>query len=465
MSKFKIATILIVFVTFFSSNNYSKDLPNFSELASSSSPAVVYINTVKTISNQSRSRGFNDPLYDDFLRKFFGEIPNRGQQRERQVYGTGSGFILSGDGYLLTNRHVIQGADEIIVSLSDRREFKAELIGSDERADLALLKVEATNLPTVKLGTSKELKVGEWVVAIGSPFQLNFSVTAGIVSAKGRSIPNGSDSTYVPFIQTDVAINPGNSGGPLFNLSGEVVGINSQILTRSGGYMGVAFAIPIDYAMNIVEQLKDKGYVARGWLGVSIQEVTRDLAEALGMEIPKGALISQVIEDSPAEKAGLLERDVIIEFDGANIFYQGDLPQTVGTVKPGSKVEAIVLRDGKQKVIQVEVGELSETNEVAKSPKKSQRSPLDIRVRNLSFEEKSQKDIIFGVIVEEVELNGLAAKIGIRKGDIITSIGKVKIRNVKEFLRSLEAVERDKTIDIGLMRNGNQRFLTLRLPK
>ena len=444
----------------------SRDLPNFSELAEDSSPAVVYINTIKTYSDKYGSRSFNDPLYDDFFKRFFGEVPDRGRQRERQIKSTGSGFILSRDGYVLTNRHVVEGADEIIVSLSDRREFKAELIGSDERADLALLKVDAKDLPTVRLGNSRSLKVGEWVVAIGSPFQLNFSVTAGIVSAKGRSIPNGSDSTYVPFIQTDVAINPGNSGGPLFNLSGEVVGINSQILTRSGGYMGVAFAIPINYAIDVVDQLKDRGYVARGWLGVSIQEVTRDLAEALGMEIPKGAFISQVLEDSPAEKAGLQERDVVIEFDGAPIFFSGDLPQTVGTVKPGTKVDCIILRDNKRKVIKVEVGELSKNQQLSQSSFEKKQNPLGVTVRNLSYEEKSQyKNISYGVYVEEVDENGIAARVGIRRGDIITSLGKFKVKNTKEFLDILEKSDADKAIDIGLLRNGVQRFLTIRLAK
>jgi serine protease Do len=300
----------------------SKDLPNFSDLAEESTPAVVNITSTKTISEKQSSpfsqRGFQDPRYDEFFKRFFGEQgPN--QQRQRPVKSTGSGFIISKDGYLLTNNHVVEGADEVIVSLGDRREFKAEIVGLDARSDVALLKIEAENLPILKIGSSKKLKVGEWVVAIGSPFQLSFSVTAGIVSAKGRSIPNGSDTTYVPFLQTDVAINPGNSGGPLFNLDGEVVGINSQIYTRSGGYMGVSFSIPIDYAMDVADQLKKKGYVARGWLGVSIQEVTSELAEALDMEIPKGALISQIIKDSPAEESGLKEEDVILLLDRKSV--------------------------------------------------------------------------------------------------------------------------------------------------
>ena len=329
----------------------SKDLPNFSDLAEESTPAVVNITSTKTVSNRQSSpfgqRGFEDPRYDEFFKRFFGEQgPN--QQRKQPVKSAGSGFIISKDGYLLTNNHVVEGADEVMVSLGDRREFKAEIIGLDARSDVALLKIDADNLPVLRIGSSKKLKVGEWVVAIGSPFSLSFSVTAGIVSAKGRSIPNGSDTTYVPFLQTDVAINPGNSGGPLFNLEGEVVGINSQIYTRSGGYMGVSFSIPIDYAMDVADQLKEKGYVARGWLGVSIQEVTTELAEALDMEIPKGALISQIIKDSPAEKSGLKEEDVILLFDGEEIFYSADLPQTVGSIKPDSQVTAVVLRDGKR---------------------------------------------------------------------------------------------------------------------
>ena len=332
--KFLILTVVALLASY---QLVSKDLPSFSDLAEESTPAVVNITSTKIVSNRQSSpfgqRGFEDPRYDEFFKRFFGE-QGPSQQQQRPIKSTGSGFIISKDGYLLTNNHVVQGADEVIVSLGDRREFKAEIIGLDARSDVALLKIDAENLPVLKIGSSKKLKVGEWVVAIGSPFQLSFSVTAGIVSAKGRSIPNGSDTTYVPFLQTDVAINPGNSGGPLFNLNGEVVGINSQIYTRSGGYMGVSFSIPIDYAMDVADQLKEKGYVARGWLGVSIQEVTSELAEALDMQIPKGALISQIIKDSPAEKSGLEEEDVILLFDGEEIFYSADLPQTVGSIKP-----------------------------------------------------------------------------------------------------------------------------------
>lgn len=459
---------LLVSLNIQSANN---QLPSFSELVEVSSPAVVNISSSKTVKSRGYgSRGFNnDPFYDDFFKRFFGEPPRRGQgqgQREREVRSGGSGFIISKDGYLLTNNHVVDDADEIIVSLSDRREYKAELIGSDERSDLALLKIEAENLPIVKIGKSNDLKVGEWVVAIGSPFQLNFSVTAGIVSAKGRSIPNGSDSTYVPFIQTDVAINPGNSGGPLFNLEGKVVGINSQIYTRSGGYMGVSFAIPIDYAMDIVNQLKEGGSVARGWLGVSIQEVTSDFAKSLGMSVPKGALVSQVMPDSPAEKAGLLVRDVIVEFDGVEIVYSGDLPQTVGSIKPGSKIEANVIREGKTKKIKIEVGKLPDNLSLASSSQGNKSSDLGVVVRELTFEERREMKLDHGVLITEVNPEGLAAQQGILKGDIITYLLNQKIRNSRDLSSALEkAKENSDVAMIGLVRGGVQTFRSLKLTK
>tara|TARA_B100001013_G_scaffold152298_1_gene90534 strand:- start:2142 stop:3551 length:1410 start_codon:yes stop_codon:yes gene_type:complete len=469
MHKYIFTFSFSVLFLFFSSVVFSHQLPSFSELADKSSASVVNISSSKTIkSNSNRNRiprGFNDPFYDDFFKRFFGDVPGQGQ-REREVRSGGSGFVISEDGYLLTNNHVVANADEIIVSLSDRREYKAELIGSDERSDVALLKIEANELPAVKIGKSTDLKVGEWVVAIGSPFQLNFSVTAGIVSAKGRSIPNGSDSSYVPFIQTDVAINPGNSGGPLFNLEGEVVGINSQIYTRSGGYMGVSFAIPIDYAMDIVEQLKEGGSVARGWLGVSIQEVTSDFAKSLGMEVPKGALVSQVIKESPAERAGLEVRDVIVEFDGVEIVYSEDLPQTVGSIKPGSNIQAVIIRQGKKKYITVKVGELPERVTLASNPLEEDSGTLGIVVKELSFEEKRKMKLPHGVLVTEVDPSGLAAKQGIQKGDVITYIGNNKIKNSRDLKNTIEKVKEDsKTVMIGVVRNGVQTFRSLKLIK
>lgn len=467
--------LIFTFTSFFflvllSSKVLGSELPSFSDLAKESSPAVVNISSKKTISSNNRSlspRSFSDPFFDDLpdsFKRYFGD-PNRGR-REREVKGTGSGFIISKDGYLLTNNHVVDDADEITVSLSDRREYKAELIGSDERSDLALLKIDAKNLPVVKVGKSKELEVGEWVVAIGSPFQLNFSVTAGIVSAKGRSIPNGSDSTYVPFIQTDVAINPGNSGGPLFNMDGKVVGINSQIYTRSGGYMGVSFAIPIDYAMDIVNQLKDSGKVARGWLGVSIQEVTSEFAKSLGMSKPKGALVSQVIPDSPAEKAGLKVRDVIIRFDGIEIVYSGDLPQTVGSIKPGSTVETEIIREGSSKSIKVEVGELPGKVSLANNLLENNSSEIGIVVRALNFEEKREMKLPHGVLVTEVNPQSLAASQGILKGDIITFIDSKKINNSRDLTEALESAKENlKSVMIGIVRNGVQTFSSLNLSR
>ena len=383
------------------------------------------------------------------------------RENTRPVVSTGSGFIISNDGYLLTNNHVVEDADEITVSLGDRREYKAEVIGADERSDVALLKIDANDLPILEIGESKKLKVGEWVVAIGSPFQLRFSVTSGIVSAKGRSIPNGSDSTYVPFIQTDVAINPGNSGGPLFNLEGQVVGINSQIYTRSGGYMGVSFAIPIDYAMDVADQLKENGYVARGWLGVSIQEITSELAEALEMEVPKGALISQIIDESPAQESGLKEEDVILFFDGEEIFYSSDLPLTVGAIRPGSKVNAMVLRDGKKKTIQVTVGELPK--DPAISFNNTQQNVLGIVVENQKNE--NQRTFLEGVIVTSVDPEGIAYESGIRSGDIIYSLARIKISNVTEFREILAGLDKDRNSTVGIARNGNKRILSLNLSK
>ena len=442
----------------------ARDLTKFSDLAERASPAVVNITSTREVKQRnSYGGGFGDPRYDEFFERFFGQQPRPSMPREntRPVVSTGSGFIISEDGYLLTNNHVVEDADEITVSLGDRREYSAEIIGADPRSDVALLKIEAENLPILKIGKSKNLRVGEWVVAIGSPFQLRFSVTSGIVSAKGRSIPNGSDSTYVPFIQTDVAINPGNSGGPLFNLEGEVIGINSQIYTRSGGYMGVSFAIPIDYAMDVADQLKENGYVARGWLGVSIQEVTSELAEALGMEVPKGALISQIIADSPAENSGLKEEDVILFFDGEEIFYSADLPLTVGAIRPDSKVNAMVLRDGLKKTITVTVGELPKDPALAFN--ETQQNFLGLVVEDQIND--GRRLYIEGVIVTSIDPDGLAYESGIRRGDIVYSLGRAKISNVNDFKEILSGLDQEKSTTIGISRNGNKRILSLNLSK
>ena len=462
MTKFKIF-LFSIFISALSIVE-ARELPNFSDLAEDASPAVVNITSTRTVSQRnSYGRGFGDPRYDEFFERFFGQQPRPSVPREnsRPVVSTGSGFIISSDGYLLTNNHVVEDADEVKVSLGDRREYKAEIIGTDPRSDVAVLKIDAEDLPTLKIGKSEKLRVGEWVVAIGSPFQLRFSVTSGIVSAKGRSIPNGSDSTYVPFIQTDVAINPGNSGGPLFNLDGEVIGINSQIYTRSGGYMGVSFAIPIDYAMDVADQLRENGYVARGWLGVSIQEVTSELAEALGMEIPKGALVSQIIEDSPAEKSGLKEEDVILFFDGEEIFYSSDLPLTVGSIRPESKVNAMILRDGTKKTVQVTVGELPK--DPALAFENTQQNFLGLVVENQVND--NQRSSVEGVLVTYVDPDGIAYESGIRRGDIIYSLARTRIENVNEFKEVLSELDNQRRTTIGISRNGNKRILSLNLSK
>ena len=340
------------------------DLPDFTELVEEHSEAVVNISTISYVDAQApfQFQGNMDQLPDIF-KHFFGQpqVPRHDgpSQPKRQTQSMGSGFIVSKDGTILTNNHVVDGADEIYVRFSDRRELKATLIGSDKRSDLAVLKVDAEELPSVKLGKSKNLKVGEWVFAIGSPFGFDYTVTAGIVSAKGRSLPNNNNENYVPFIQTDVAINPGNSGGPLFNMDGEVVGINSQIFTRSGGFMGVSFAIPIDVAMEVVEQLSNQGYVSRGWLGVLIQEVNKDLAESFGLDKPYGALVAQVLDDSPAEKAGIQTGDIIIEFDGEEINLSSELPQLVGRAKVGETLKLKIVRNKETKIIKLKIGELS----------------------------------------------------------------------------------------------------------
>jgi serine protease Do len=373
--------------------------------------------------------------------------------------------VLSADGYILTNHHVIKDAEEIVVRFSDRTEMDAELLGSDERSDVALLKVDATDLNAVKLGDSNDLKVGEWVLAIGSPFGFDYSATAGIVSALGRSLPSDS---YVPFIQTDVAINPGNSGGPLFNLDGEVVGINSQIYSRTGGFMGVSFAIPIDTVMNVVAQIKSQGYVSRGWLGVVIQDVTRELAESFGLNKPKGALVSRVVADSPASRAGFKAGDVILEFDGKEVETSSDLPPIVGRTMVGKQANVIVMRDNKRKTIKVTIEELPEDEELASSGTKPGRFVAD----NLSMEvaeiRPDQRDKLEvkngGVLVMKVE-QGPAIHAGIRPGDVILSLNNVEVNDAHHFVELTKELPTNKPVPVLIQRAGQSQFLALKLDK
>lgn len=477
------AKSLIVAAVFFCLGLFSlssqASLPDFTELVEETSPSVVNIATIKHINSGQYgdfSERYNLPQeVPEIFRHFFdqfdqgrrgqGQVPFGQGQPKAEKSSLGSGFIISSDGYILTNNHVIKDADEIIVRLSDRRELEAELIGADQRADLALLKVKATGLPEVEMGNSDELKVGEWVLAIGSPFGFDYSVTAGIVSALGRSLPN---ENYVPFIQTDVAINPGNSGGPLFNLEGEVVGINSQIYTRSGGFMGVSFAIPISVAIDVAEQLKDKGKVSRGWLGVVIQEVNKDLAESFGLKKAKGALVAQLLPGSPAEAGGLLSGDIITSFNGHEINLSSDLPHHVGRVKPGTEAKLHIVRNGKSKIIKLEIGALPEDNsQMIGSASKNTPKPvqqvnrLGIVVVELSANQNRKYGD--GVLVQRVESGQDGALSGIVAGDIISMIHGEHISSVADFNRVVESLPEGRSVPMQIVRRGSTMFIPLRL--
>ena len=387
-------------------------------------------------------------------------------QQKREAVSYGSGFILK-DNYIMTNFHVVEDATEVVVSLSDRREYIAEIIGVDQLSDLAVLEVKGKNLPTVDVGNSDELKVGDWVIAIGSPFSFDFSVTAGIVSAKGRSIQNNNIGNYVPFLQTDVAINPGNSGGPLFNLEGKVVGINSQIYSRSGGYQGLAFAIPINVAIDVADQIINSGEVSRGYLGVRMSEVDSDLADALGMKKPYGALINDVEEGESADMAGLVPGDVIIEFDNKEIKFSSDLPHVVGQIKPDSRASAKVIRDGKQISLDFVLGELPINNETF-IPAKTQSSsdPIGLKVVDIDRDNPSMANMPDGVIVSRVNPNS-AASGKVNRGDIITMIQykgkKFDVNGVDSFNEALNNFSSGNKIAIHLIRNGSRLITSITL--
>ncbi|MDD2047876.1 DegQ family serine endoprotease [Pseudomonas alkylphenolica] len=445
-------------------------LPDFTTLVEQASPAVVNISTKQKLPDRRYATGQMPdleglpPMFREFFERNMPQQPRspRGD-RQREAQSLGSGFIISSDGYVLTNNHVVADADEIIVRLSDRSELQAKLVGTDPRTDVALLKVDGKNLPTVKLGDSEKLKVGEWVLAIGSPFGFDHSVTKGIVSAKGRTLPN---DTYVPFIQTDVAINPGNSGGPLFNMNGEVVGINSQIFTRSGGFMGLSFAIPIDVALDVSNQLKKDGKVSRGWLGVVIQEVNKDLAESFGLDKPAGALVAQVLEDGPAAKGGLQVGDVILSMNGQPIVMSADLPHLVGSLKDGATAKLDIIRNGKRQSLDVTVGALPDDDAeiVANANGGVERSSnrLGVSVADLSAEQKKTLELKGGVVIKEVQ-DGPAALIGLRPGDVISHLNNQAILSAKQFTEIAKELPKNRSVSMRVLRQGRASFITFKL--
>jgi serine protease Do len=458
-----IKRLLVLAVAVFTTQiTLAKDLPDFTDLVEKQGAAVVNVSTTQVVRAPQGLQGMpnlpeNDPFYE-FFKRFAPQMP-----REQESQSLGSGFLISADGYILTNAHVVDRADKITVRLSDKREFKAKVIGADKRTDVALLKIDATGLPKVTLGSPDLLKVGEWVLAIGSPFGFDSSVTAGIVSAKGRSLPQ---ENFVPFIQTDVAINPGNSGGPLFNMKGEVVGINSQIYSRSGGYMGLSFSIPIDVAMDVVNQLRATGKVTRGRIGVSIQEVTRELADSFGLAKPTGALISGVEKAGPADKAGVRPSDVILKFDGKAITRSADLPRIVAATKPGNKVAVQLWRKGATLEVNLVVGEIQDNTEKirigeGKEDQAQSVSRLGLALKELNEEQKTELQVESGLLVEEVK--GAAARSELQRGDVILAIGNIELRSVEQFNEVLKQVPPGRNVALLVRRSDGTVYVPIRL--
>ena len=438
-------------------------LPDFTSLVEEAGPAVVNIRVTQFgeafPGDEGNAQGQPSPEdMPEFFRRFF-DVPGMPPRNQPPRRGAGSGFIIAPDGYIVTNHHVIEDADEIIVRMADRREFKAELVGSDPLSDIALLKVDAKRLPSLTLGDSESLKPGEWVVAIGSPFNFDQSVTAGIVSAKGRS---NAQQQYVPFIQTDVAINRGNSGGPLLNLDGEVVGVNSWILSSSGGFIGLSFSIPIETAANTIEQLRENGKVSRGLLGVQIQGVTRELAEAMGLDKPVGALVDSVNPGSAAEKAGIESGDIILEFNGESVETSNELPPLVGANPPGTEAEVVVSRNGKLRTFEVTLDalEADEDGNVLASTQPGARSNiLGLSVEPISEDRRrALGDPEGGVIISSVQ-DDAARRAGLRPGDVILTINNRKVENVDDFEALVDELEEGKAVALRVMREGVTRYI------
>lgn len=463
-----IAAVVFSLMSVVQVNSYAKDLPDFTELAEKQGPAVVNISITQNmrVDNASPFPGMpGDDQMQEFFKRF--GIPgypgqNGAPQSEYKSQSLGSGFIISADGYILTNAHVVSEADEVIVKLSDKREFKAKIIGADKRTDVALVKIEATGLPKVTIGDPSKLKVGEWVAAIGSPFGLENTMTAGIVSAKGRALPQ---ENFVPFIQTDVAINPGNSGGPLFNLAGEVVGINSQIYSRSGGSMGLSFSIPIDVAIDISNQLKSTGKITRGWLGVVIQELSKELAESFGMKNTNGALVAGVEKGGPADKGGLEAGDVIIKFDGKAIVASSDLPRVVGTVKPGKTVVVVVLRKGTEKSLNISVGEMaaepSEAVQANKPAAKVEANRLGLMLKELTPQQRKKLNGRNGLLV--LDAQGASAQAGVRRGDVVLGLNNTEIQTLEQFNKQLASFASGKTVALLVLRGENTLYVPIKI--
>lgn len=436
------------------SSIYAAQLPDFATLVEKVSPAVVKISVVQkskkiTPEQLSQLTGPQGQEIPEIFKQFLQQM----QPVPRERDAMGSGFIISKDGYLLTNNHVVNGADRITVRLNDQREMDATLVGTDERSDLALLKINADNLPVVMTGNSDNLRVGDWVLAIGSPFGFDYSATQGIVSAKGRSLPRDN---YVSFIQTDVAINPGNSGGPLFNLNGEVVGINSQIFTTTGGSVGLSFAIPINAAMQVVDQLKNTGHVSRGWLGISIQEVNKELAESFGLSVAKGALVAEVSAASPAAKADLEVGDIILAINGKPINTSSDLPQIVGALPVGSEATLKLIRDKQEKNIQLTIGSLpneKQPMQIGKTDKTTQQNPLGITV----------SDDNKGVVVVHADADGAGANAGLQEGDVITWLNNEPIDSASHFYSVANKLPKAKAVSIRIIRDDRPIFLALKV--
>ncbi len=448
----------------------ASQLPDFTGIVENAKDSVVNISTSKTIKTQQLRKHLEIPEFPEgspfgeLFKKFFDQdgmgIP------DRETSSLGSGFIISKDGYILTNHHVVDGADEVIVRLNNRQEYEATVVGSDKDSDVALIKIEGDDFPVLKFGDSNELKVGEWVLAIGSPFGFDHTVTAGIVSAKSRSLPSDN---YVPFIQTDVAINPGNSGGPLFNMDGEVVGINSQIYSRSGGFMGLSFAIPIEMAVDVAMQIKDSGKVSRGWLGVLIQEVTRDLAETFGMKTPHGALVAKVLDDSPAQQAGLQVGDVIVEFNGKKVTRSSSLPPLVGRTPVDKYADVTIIRNQREKTIKVKIAQLpsdiTQASAPVVEPQKIEKSALGMSVSPLDQATRDQLNVSSGVLVESVDEQGPASSAGIRKGDVISMIDNHGVNSIDEFDQVVDGLKDQKSVAILIQRNNGPVFLAIKPDK